>query len=497
MRRLAVFTLFAAAAACSKSEPAATPPAPAPEPDPRPPTPAEWDRQVTRTNEATASADRLACKFARGALPDESLGSEIPVGKDIPIETIVVIMQENRSFDHYFGRFGKYAGRTDVESPPEGASNPARAGDVSAATFPYEHAGHFCFLDTAHGWTKVHKQVNGGKMDGFYETNHDIPGEVMPDPTMALRDGSRAMWWYDERELPYYYALAKEFGIADHYFSSLQGPTFPNRMYFVAATSFGKTNNTIPNIDAYDYPNNDVVLHDELEKRHVDWKVYSDGPPTVAAVVGFQLATRWAPREVKFVMSDFFADAAAGKLPPVVWVESNALRNGEWDGDNEHPPAQLQVGQKWTADVVKALMTGPQWSKMAVFLTYDEHGGLYDHVPPPKACKPDDKGPVTEDGQPLEGAFDELGVRVPLIVASPWSKRGHVSHAVYDHTSIVRFIQAKHRLPALTGRDANANIPIDFFDFGAPPNAAVPNLPEAPVDSGENAYCKQTFLRSD
>jgi phospholipase C len=495
MRRLALLVVVAA---CSKSDPAAgPPPEPEPTPDTRPPTPAEWDRSVTRTNEAAASADRAACKFARGALADESLGSEIPVGKDIPIETIVVIMQENRSFDHYFGHFGKYAGRTDVESAPETASNPARAGDVSSATIPYEHAGHYCFLDTAHGWTKSHKQVNGGKMDGFYETNHDIPGEVMPDPTMALRDGARAMWWYDERELPYYYALAKEFAIADHYFASLQGPTWPNRMFFVAATSFGRASNTFPNIDAYEYPNNDVVIHDELEKRHVDWKLYSDGPPTVATVVNFQLATRWAPRDVKFVMSEFYADAAAGKLPPVVWVESNALKNGEWDGDNEHPPAQLQVGQKWTHDVLKALMTGPQWSKMAVFITYDEHGGLYDHVPPPKACKPDDKGPIDDEGQPLEGAFDELGVRVPMLVVSPYAKRGHVSHAVYDHTSILRFIEAKHRVPALTGRDANANIPIDFFDFGAPPNTNVPALPEPPVEDGESAYCKQTFLRSD
>lgn len=494
MKRLALLALLAA---CSKSDPAPAPPPPETTPDERPPTPAEWDRQVTRTNEATASADRQACKFARGALADESLGSEIPVGKDIPIETIVVIMQENRSFDHYFGHFGKYAGRNDVESAPENASNPARAGDVSAASFPYEHAGHYCFLDTAHGWTKSHKQVNGGKMDGFYETNHDIPGEVMPDPTMALRDGARAMWWYDERELPYYYALAKEFGLADHYFASLQGPTWPNRMFFVAATSFGRASNTFPNIDAYEYPNNDVVIHDELEKRHVDWKVYSDGPPTVATVVNFQLATRWKPREVKFVMSEFYADAAAGKLPPVVWVESNALKTGEWDGDNEHPPAQLQVGQKWTHDVLKALMTGPQWSKMAIFITYDEHGGLYDHVPPPKACKPDDKGPIDDDGKPLDGAFDELGIRVPMMVVSPYAKRGHVSHTVYDHTSILRFIQAKHRVPALTGRDANANIPIDFFDFGAPPNTNVPALPEPPVEDGESTYCKQTFLRSN
>lgn len=492
MRRFAVIALVAAAA-CSKNEPA---PAPAPEPTPdhRPPTPAEWDRQVTRTNEAAASADRLACKFGRGALADESLGSEIPVGKDIPIETIVVIMQENRSFDHYFGRFGKYAGRTDVESPPEGASNPERVGDVSSAKKPYEHAGHYCFLDTTHSWTNTHKQINGGKMDGFFETNHDIKGEVMTDPTMALRDGSRAMWWYDERELPFYYALAKEFGIGDHYFSSVPGPTWPNRMFLNAATSFGLTQNTFPNIDAYPYPDRDVVVQDELEKRHVDWKSYSDGPPTVSTVIGFQVTTRYQPREVKGAMQDFFADAAAGKLPPVVWIDPNAIKSGDWDSDDEHPPAHLQIGQKFVGDIVNALMKSPQWSKMAIFITYDEHGGLYDHVPPPKACEPDDLPAINEARQPVEGKFDSYGVRVPFMVVSPFAKRGHVSHAVYDHTSILRFIQAKHRIPALTRRDANANVPIDFFDFGAP-NTTVPSLPEANVEQGEHAYCKQTFLQ--
>src|SRR5262245_19613673 len=109
-------------------------------------------------------------------------------------------------------------------------------------------------------------------------------------------------------------------------------------------------------------------------------------------------------------------------------------------------------------------MNGPQWSKMAIFFTYDEHGGFYDHVPPPKACPPDDLPTIDDKNQPVEGKFDAYGVRVPFIVASPFAKRGYVSHAVYDHASVLRFVEAKYRLPALTRRDANANIPIEFFD---------------------------------
>lgn len=494
MRRILPLALaISAALACSKEEKA--PPPPPAEPDPRPPTPPEWDRPVVRTDEATASQSRASCKFTRGSLPDETLGKEIPTGKDIPIETIVVIMQENRSFDHYFGRFGKYANRADVESPPETATNPARTGDVSAQTYAWQHAGHYCFLDTAHGWTATHRQINGGKMDGFFETNDGIKGETMPDPTMALRSGERAMWWYDERELPFYYALAKEFGLADHYFASVPGPTWPNRMFLHAGTSFGLVENTIPNIDAYVYPQNDVVVEDELEKRHVDWKLYSDGPPAVAAVVGFQLVNRWAPREVKVHLQEFFADAAGGKLPPVAFVDPNALNSGTAAGEDEHPPAQLQVGQRFVADVVRALMKSPQWEKMAIFIMYDEHGGLYDHVPPPKACAPDDKPTIDEHYQPVEGSFDQYGVRVPLMVVSPYAKRGYVAHGVYDHTSILRFIQAKHRVPALTNRDANANVPMEFFDFTKPPNTSVPNLPDPIVEDGELSYCKQTFAK--
>lgn len=483
--------LALAPVACTKSEPL-PPEAPT---DPRPPTPAAWDREVTRPSDADADKSRAECAYGRGALADETLGVSVRMGKDIPIETIVVIMQENRSFDHYFGRFGRYAGRTDIAVPPDTAQNPERTGDVSSATIPWQRAGHYCFLDTNHEWEGTHHQIDDGKMDGFYETNHDIPGEVMPDPTMALRDGARAMWWYDERELPYYYALAKEFGLADHYFSSVPGPTWPNRMFLNAGTSFGLTENMLPRIEAYPFPDEDIVIQDELEKRHVDWRLYSDGPPSVAAVLGFQLTNRWGDVERKFTMDDLFADAAAGRLPPVVYIDPNALNSSQPDGEDEHPPAHLQVGQSWIAGVLGALMKSPQWKTMAIFLTYDEHGGLYDHLPPPKACEPDDMSPIDAKRNPVEGRFDMYGVRVPLLVMSPFSKRGYIAHGVYDHTSILRLIQAKHRLPALTRRDANANIPLEFFDFDAPPNPSVPALPAAVIEDGELAYCRQTFSR--
>jgi phospholipase C len=453
--------------------------------DMRPPTPPEWDRAVTRESEAQAASDRAACKFKRGDLADESLGAEVPVGKDIPIDTIVVIVQENRSFDQYFGHFGKYAGRTDVEAAPETTTNPEDVTDAGSPTHPWQHGPHLCAADTDHSWKGSHLEYDDGKNDGFFQANHaPAKGE----------DGERALWWYDERDIPYYYAVAKEFGIADHYHCSLLGPTWPNRMYVVAGTSFGYADNgTFPSLDAYPFPANDIMLFDELEKRHVDWKFFTGGgPPGATVVAGLTVGTRWN-RDVVDSIEDFEQLAQAGTLPSVAFVDADFTKESDPAAEDEHPPADVQVGQRFVARVISALTKSPQWKRSALFVTYDENGGLYDHVPPPAACPPDDKPPVDRNGRALTGAFDRYGFRVPLLVVSPYTKKGYVSHVTYDHTSVLRFIQARFRVPALTSRDANAAIPLDFFDFANPPNLVPPALPEPTVDDAELGYCKSTF----
>ena len=483
---IGIVVLALGLASCSKAHDApAAGTAAATADDSRPPTPAEWDRPVARPDEAQASADRAACKFARGALADETLGASVPVAKDIPIETIVVIMQENRSFDHYFGRFGRYAGRNDVEAAADDATNPEDPSAPSSSKHARRHAEHACFADTDHSWAASHTQYNDGKLDGFFVTNNGAD---------ALGSGDRALTWYDEREIPYYYALAKEFGIGDHYHCSLLGPTWPNRMFLMAATSFGQTDNIFPDLSAYPFPSNDALVLDELEKRHVDWTLYtSGGPPGVATLVGPAVGARWN-RTVVATLEQFYADAASGKLPAVTFFDANFLKEGDAEAEDEHPPGDIQVGQKLVSEVIGAVMNGPQWKHSAVFFTYDEHGGIYDHVAPPQACAPaDGTKPVDKAGKPVAGAFDRYGFRVPLIVVSPYAKRGHVSHELYDHTSILRFIEAKFRIPALTARDANAAIPLDFFDFASAPRLDVPSFPPATVDADALAYCKQAY----
>jgi phospholipase C len=481
LKRAIFLAPLVAFAACSETSPDSfdypTSEAGTEDADTRPPTPPEWDRPITRPDDATAAASRASCKFARGAMPAETLGKSTPVDADIPIKTVVVLMQENRSFDSYFGHLGKYANRSDIESAPDTASNP----DGMGTMHPWQHGKHLCFSDTSHSWSGTHEEINGGKMDGFFNANNDPGGE----------SGDRALWWYDERDLPFYYSLASTFAIADHYHCSVQGPTWPNRMYLYAAQSFQQTHNELPDLTTYPFPMNDASIFDELEKRHVDWNMYTDGPPGPALMFGLTLGVRWGRNPVLRI-ADFMAQAKAGTLPPFVLLDANAPFQSSGSGQDEHPPGDIQVGQKFESDIVHALFASPQWPGVALFLTYDEHGGLYDHVVPPAACPPDDKKPILATGDP-PGDFAHYGVRVPLTVVSPFAKKGYVSHTTYDHSSIVRFIQTKFKIPALSGRDANADPLLDMFDFAHPPFMTPPMIAEPTIDPPELSYCQATY----
>jgi phospholipase C len=302
------------------------------------------------------------------------------------------------------------------------------------------------------------------------------------------------MWWYDERDLPLYYELGKTFAIADHYHCSVPGPTWPNRMFLYAATSFGETTNSLPDISPYPYPDNPATVLDELEPAGVSWLLYADGAPGAGTIYGFAGRGRWG-RTITAPFSQFQSDAAAGTLPQVSFVDPNLnseLNKGA--GTDEHPPGDIQSGQLFVSQVVQAVMQSPQWPHIALFITHDEHGGFYDHVAPPKACRPDATAPILAAGDTTAGGFDLYGVRVLLLAVSPYAKPGYTGHHVYDHTSITRFIEAKFKLPALTGRDANAEPPTDLFDFAGPPAFATPPILATPaIDPAGLDYCTTTF----
>jgi phospholipase C len=429
----------------------------------------------------TAQATRLRCGYQPGALAVETQGASAPDGAKIPIDTIVVVMMENRSFDHYFQGLAS-EGRTDVDVAPAGASNPG----VDGTPMPFQHGTQLCFADTNHTWDGTHQEINGGKMDGFAVANDGTHEDPMLGPPDFL-SGARAMTYYTKDDLPFMYWAADNFAIGDRYFASVPGPTFPNREYLYAGTSWGETTTAL----AYVPKHVSATVLDSLDRKGVSWAAYTDGAPTFFL---FGADTRYATYTKKLhTVAEFMDDASKGALPHVVFLDPNFIQEG-YDGNDEHPPAVMQVGQDWLAGVVRALIASEQWPHLAMFLLYDEHGGLYDHVPPPKACPPDSIAPIlsTDAGSPY-GGFDEYGVRLPFVVFSPYAKRRFVSHKVFDHTSILRFIEARFELPALTKRDANALAPWDVFDFSAAPDVKPPPVPDVSVDQATIQQCQTIF----
>ena len=457
-------------------------------------TPCAWNVPVTQVSDTTSTAGRAACSYKRGDMPAATLGpTALPA--TMPIDNIVVVMMENHSFDSYLGHLNQYAKRTDIESAAAGASNP----NVDGGAVPWQHAAHECSADTDHEWAGTHQEIDNGKMDGFVTTNSgwqepDAGADAaVPPATAALYDGTRSMWWYDQTDLPFYYQLASTYALADHYHCAVPGPTWPNRMYLISATSFGQTTNSFPDLSPYPFPYNDASVLDELEKRHVSWQLYSDGTPGAGVVYGVAGAHRWG-RTPNTTFAQFVKDAASGSLPQVAFVDPNLsseINGGA--GTDEHPPGDIQSGEQFVAQVVKAVTTSPQWAHTALFITHDENGGFYDHVPPPPACAPDQTPPVDGNGKPAGFAFDEEGLRVLLVAVSPYAKKGYVGHHAYDHTSITRFIEARFNLPALTARDANAEPPTDLFDFSTPTFATPPTIAVPTIDPTELSYCESTF----
>jgi phospholipase C len=378
------------------------------------------------------------------------------------IDHLVVLMQENRSFDSYFGQLDP-----KVQSK---TGNPDPLNKSGPPILPFENPLMCETADLAHGWDAVQQEIDGGKMDGFTAANVDAT-----DPS-----GKRAMANYGPNDLPFYYGVARTFGIADRYFSSVPGPTYPNRYYLIAGTSFGHTANEFPTNGGW----TQKTVFEELDAAHISWKIYNS-QVSVESLLFKYVHDRAAAHVVG--IADYFTDAAAGKLPQVSFVEPVFIGKVTEEND-EHPPANPQLGQQFSAKVVNALMKSPNWPSSAFFLVWDEHGGSFDHVAPPAAPKPDNIAPILDPGAP-PAAFDRYGVRVPLLVVSPWSRPGYVSHVVHDHTSILKTIEVRFGLRPLTRRDALAAPLTEFFDFSRPTFATPPKLPAATIDAKGAAQC--------
>src|SRR5271165_2546887 len=394
----------------------------------------------------------VACSILFSALAGSLLhaqsapASNPPQGMNV-IQHVVFIIKENRSFDSYFGTFP--------------GANGATSGEISnGQIIPLLHEPDSLPRDIGHDWISSHLAINNGAMNQFdlisgNGENGNINGDYL------------SYTQFQQSDIPNYFAYASNFVLADNMFSSLIGPSFPNHLYTISAQSAGAISNPSTGLGpawGCDSPSNFTVevlgsngqitnqfpcfdvttLADNLQAAGVSWAYY--GPPqgnpgyvwvALDAINHIRNSSIWTTNV--HPDTEFIADAKAGNLPAVSWLVTGP--------DSEHPPDSTCSGENWTVDEINAVMGSKEWSSTAIFLTWDDFGGFYDHVPPP-----------------ADDTFG-LGIRVPLIIISPYAKTGYVSHTQYELSSILKFVEELFGLPPLTSRDASANDTTDSFDF--------------------------------
>ncbi len=402
-------------------------------------------RTVSQSVTNPLAAERAACAFASGARTTDTLPITEPERAAIPIKNVVVLMKENRSFDHLLGGLNA-AGQSAVAPISTSFANTDASGTVVA---PFELSTTCLKQNPGHQWDAMHAQVDKGAMDGFVASAAKTTGT----------DGHFVMGHYRPSDLPFYYWLANTYAINDRHFASVRSGTWPNRNFLLLGTADGVKCSYcgLPHPDT-------PTIFGTLDAAGATWGAYTDGEP-------FDGALGWrAPHPGLHSFEDFLTALADGTLPNVAFVD------GISNVEDEHPTADVQVGEAWTRKIYQAVVQSPLWPQMALIWTYDEAGGFGDEVPPPNfAC-------IARPADPVDGPFFELGVRVPLAVISPYAKSHFVSHVVEDHTAITRFIEVVFGLPALTARDANSDALLDMFDFQAPPLLAPPS--PAPAGMG-------------
>jgi phospholipase C len=435
------------------------------------------------------------------------------------IRHIVILMMENHSYDNYLGMLadrgeglplGPDGVPLAVNIGPNGEAYPAHR-----LTSTVQSGG-----DPTQTWHASHLQYGDGRNDGFAQSIAGVaPGA---DPGVP-------MGYWTEQELPFYYGLARTFPLADHWFCSCLGPTFPNRRFLISGTAHGLIDD-LP-WDVVDYPEAGTIF-DALTTNGISWINYHNVRPVLVLLkrlLGGRVLTavrrlaqvgRWLPAVLNRALGNksftadvyplglarcvlhlrtvqrFFADADAGSLPDVSIVDPDF---GEFSEEN---PQDIARGESFAAEVINRVMHGPAWPHTLLIWLYDEHGGYYDHVPPPPAVAPDDVpahnftldwpgwlrallrpvlGKAFRDLENIDAGpseYTRYGFRVPAVIVSPYARPGHVCSSTFDHTSVLKLIEQKWNLPPLTRRDAAASSPLDALDLdGEPAFATPPTLP--------------------
>ncbi len=436
---------------------------------------------VSGLSEGTLAASASAVGAVRS--PDSLPDPGRPAGTaaaEMPFDHVVVVMMENHSFDNLLGELAR-VGQHRADGLSFGLLGGARNTNPDASGAAVRA---YAFADTAQHpsvtqtWNATHAQINGGAMDGFITSNDDT---------------TQAMGYYPRSVVPFAYSLASTFTVANRWFCSAPCQTYPNRRFLMAGTAYGDIATSSATLTDPPPPNG--TIFDRLNAYGISWRNYFTDLPQTAIIPSI---IKSYPGNITPV-AQFHADCAAGTLPAVSFVDpefgvlsdigshltqvpglAELGARLEALGGDEEDPQDLYYGEAWAHRILEAVLQSPAWPRTLLIYTYDEHGGYYDHVPPPPALAPDSI-PPSLTASDVAGSYTIYGPRVPAVVVSPYSRPAAVTDIVHDHTSVLATIEAKWNLPSLTYRDANAATVMDFLDprrptFLTPPTLAAPSL---------------------
>jgi len=355
-----------------------------------------------------------------------------------PIEHVIVLMLENRSYDHMLGYLPNGHGLKGDEF------NLVDPSDPTSERVQVSNRADYISANPGHDFESVEKQLYGetgcvvepAPMNGFVAAH-------IEEEKGDIELGKKIMECFDPDKIPALATLVREFCLCDHWFSAVPGPTWLNRFFAHSATCDGMITDTV----RHNYRMK--TIFDALGKNGLSWNIYyGDIPQSLV------LEHHWRALDHFKRFEKFYADVEKGELATYSFIEPRYMNFHEWKANDQHPPHDVRLGEYLIAEVYDTLRNSPLWEKSLLVVLYDEHGGFYDHVPPP--------GPVpSPDGKKSKRPyfdFTRLGVRVPAILVSPYVEKGQVDSTVYEHSSLPATIRTLFNLPeGLTARDKAAN----------------------------------------
>lgn len=401
---------------------------------------------INRRDFLRSAAGAASAAILTGATSTSATASQVtalPSPESSQIDHIIVVMMENRSFDHFLGWLpganGKQAGLTYFDNE-----------DQAHPTYRLNTFVGCAHPDPDHSYTGGRSEYNNGQMDGWLKTT---------------TNDTFSIGYYTEEDLPFFSALARNFTTLDNYFASILGPTFPNRVFQHAAQT-DRVSNTL---DISTLP----TIWDNLAAAGISHKYYYSNIPFLA-LWGLKYA------DISAISLDFLLDAATGNLPAVSFLDPSFTILDDGEGNDDHPHADVRAGEAFLGLVYEAVTKSPNWKNTVLIINRDEWGGFYDTVVPPRVVAPNEIDTDLIDGKAL------LGCRVPTIIVSPFSRgipaTPRINSCLYDHTSVLKLIEWRYNLPPLTKRDASnevENLAVALnFDT---PDISVPAIPLVPA----------------